>query len=375
MKVLKIIHTLGHGGAENTFRRLGWGLRRAGVEVVAAIPVGSTPGVENWISPALAELDVPVITFDGSGSPWKFLKNLGAVIDQVQPDVVHSHLLDSNFYSALACRRRSIPHVSTEHGDVSLKQTAVSRVKYGAISLCSRYVVCVSNAVREKAAGSMLIKGRLRTIYNGIQFLEKSNSSFRAEFGIPEDAVLIGNVGNLYPVKGQRFLIRALAEICGSYPGVYLALVGRGGEEDSLRQLVRDLGLPSGQVVFTGFRRDVENVMNAFDLYVQPSLSEGHPLAVLEAMSLGVPVIASAVGGVPEITGGERYGALVPPGSADALSSKIRVYLDSRESFVERAALAQGFVRSEFSIEKMVGDYIHCYRDALKGGQKLGHGS
>lgn len=365
MKVLKIIHTSGHGGAENTFRRLAWGLREEGVEVVAAIPVVSDPQGENWIAPALAELEVPYLTFDSAGSPWRLVKNLSELIDRVRPDVVHSHLLDSNFYSALACRRWSVPHVCTEHGDVSLKQSAATCVKYGTISLCSRFVVCVSNAVREKTAERMLIKSRLRTIYNGIQFLEKTRSFFRAEFGIPDDAVLIGNVGNLYPVKGQNFLVRAFAEVHDTCPRAYLALVGRGEEEESLRQLVRDLNLPGGRVVFTGYRKDIENVMNAFDLYVQPSLSEGHPLAVLEAMSLGVPVIATAVGGTPEVTGEEAYGALVAPGSIEELVCKILDYLHHREKFFRKATLARSFVRSEHSIQKMVGNYIHCYREAL----------
>jgi hypothetical protein len=129
MKVLKIIHTLGHGGAENTYRRLAWGLQAKGNEVIAAIPTVSDTRTENWIAPALKELEVPYVTFDKCGSPRQLLRNIVAVIDQVRPDIVHSHLLDSNFYSALTCRWHSVPHICTEHGDVRLKQTAVSRVK------------------------------------------------------------------------------------------------------------------------------------------------------------------------------------------------------------------------------------------------------
>jgi len=372
MKVLKIIHTQGHGGAENTFRWLAWGLKREGVEVIAAIPGVSDPRMENWLAPALAELAVPYVTFDKTGSPGRLLKNITVVINKVRPDIVHSHLLDSNFYSALACWISSVPHICTEHGDVSLKQTAVSKIKYGMISLCSGLVICVSEAVRESAARVCLNKSKLKTIYNGIHFLEKTCSSFRAEFNIPDDAVLIGNVGNLYPVKGQKYLIRTFAAIYSSFPQAFLVLVGRGGEENNLRQLVRDLNIPRDRVLFTGFRNDIENVLNAFDLYVQPSLSEGHPLAVLEAMSLGIPVIASAVGGIPELFERERYGTLVAPGSCDALHAALLAYVRHPPPFHEKGASARDHVKETFSIGQMAGRYIGLYEQILADKRQKG---
>lgn len=369
MKVLKIIHTLGHGGAENTFRWLAWGLRRKGIEVVAAIPRVNDPREENWLASALASLEVPCITFDTAGTPWQLFKSITAVIDQVRPDVVHSHLLDSNFYSSLACRWLCMPHISTEHGDVSMKQTISSRVKYALISLCSRSIVCVSDAVKEENYRVVPLRRKLRTVYNGIHFMESCESTFRRESGIPQGAVLIGNVGNLYPVKGQKYLIRAFAELLrrGS-ADVYLVLVGRGGEQENLRSLVGDLGIPEGRVLFTGFRDDIENILNAMDLYVQPSLSEGHPIAVLEAMSLGIPVIASAVGGVPEVIGQNRFGTLAVPGSWEDIYRAMREFTCDNGCFRERARAAREHTRQTFSIEVMACNYIDVYRQALASG-------
>lgn len=366
MKVLKIIHTLGHGGAENTFRWLAWGLRQKGIEVVAAIPRVNNPQEENWISSALASQEVPYITFDTAGSPWQLFKNITAVIDQVRPDIVHSHLLDSNFYSSIACRRRFIPHISTEHGDVSLAQTISSRIKYALISLCSQSMVCVSDAVKEKASRVIYLRRKLKTVNNGIHFIESCESSFRREFGIPQQSILIGNVGNLYPVKGQKFLIRAFSGFLRSCStDAYLVLVGRGVEHDNLRCLVRDLGIPEGRVLFTGFRNDIQNILNAIDLYVQPSLSEGHPISVLEAMSLGIPVIASAVGGIPEIVDQGRFGTLVVPASWEDLDCAMRNCLHDLEYFRERAREAREYTRQTFSIEMMACNYIDVYRQAL----------
>lgn len=365
MKVLKIIHTLGHGGAENTFRWLAWGLRQQGVEVVAAIPRAGGPNDENWIGPALEELEVPYLTFDSSGSPGRLFRQIDLLVNEVRPDIVHSHLLDSNFYSGLVCRRRSLPHVCTEHGDVSFRQTAVSRIKYGLISCCSRYIICVSDAVKEKAARVIPFRNKLKTVYNGIHFVEKVPSTFRLEFSLPESALLIGNVGNLYPVKGQTHLVRAFSELLKYRPNAYLVLVGRGSEERRLREQVRELNLPGDRVLFTGFRDDVENIMNALDLYIQPSLSEGHPVAVLEAMSLGVPVIASAVGGVPELLGENRYGTLAIAGAWESLHGCMMAYLDDPEGFRDRARASRAFVRENFSVEKMAQNYIDIYRRAI----------
>jgi glycosyltransferase involved in cell wall biosynthesis len=367
MRVLKVIHTRGHGGAENTFRWLAWGLRRQGIEVTAAVPAAGDSRKENWIVPALEELAVPFLTFDKEGSPRQLLGNLSALMGRVRPDVVHSHLLDSNFYCALACSLRGIPHVATEHGDVSFPQRLGSRLKYRVISACSRSIVCVSGAVMEKAASLIPDRHKLRTVHNGIRFLEPKASTLRTEFGLPPDAVVIGNVGNLYPVKGQRFLLAGFGVLQRSRPGLYLVLVGRGGEEATLRQQMRELEIPAGRVIFTGFRSDVENLMNGFDLYVQPSLSEGHPVAVLEAMSLGIPVIATAVGGVPELLGSGRYGTLVGPASEEEIAAAILAFLEDREEITGKAAEAKARVRAEFSVDRMAGNYIECYREAVQG--------
>jgi glycosyltransferase involved in cell wall biosynthesis len=367
MKVLKIIHTIGHGGAENTFRWLAWGLRRQGVEVLAAVPGNAftEQQKEDWLIQALDELEVPRLTFDTGASGWQLYKNIQTLIGHVKPDLVHSHLLDSNFYSAMACRSAFVPHVCTEHGDVLFASSARMAIKYNVISLCSRFVVCVSEAVRKAAGRFVWIGKKLKTIYNGIHFLEPRPSVFRKEFNIPEDSILIGNVGNLYPVKGQRYLIRAFSKLQTVYPNTVLALVGRGCEEGPLRQLSQEVRIPDNRIVFTGFRNDVENIMNAFDLYVQPSLSEGHPVAVLEAMSLEVPVIATAVGGIPEILQQERYGKLVAVESVESLYQSMQAYMMDRAKFITKASAAKQYVRNEFSVERMAMNYIACYEEAL----------
>lgn len=364
MKIMKIIHTQGHGGAENAFRWLAYGLQGEGVEVIAAIPATGADRKKSWIATALDEVAIPYVTFDKTGNPLRLLRSMAGLISRVRPDVVHAHLLDSNFYSALACRPMAIPHVCTEHGDLLFVRGITTKIKYASISVCSQMVVCVSEALRKKAA-RIIPNSKLATVPNGIRFFQSYPSTFRAEFGIPSTVVLIGNVGNLYPVKGQKHLIAAFARLLKSHPESRLVLVGRGGEETSLRKQVQDLEIPEGRIIFTGFRNDIENILNGLNLYVQPSLSEGHPLAVLEAMSLGIPVVASEVGGIPELFERGLYGTLVSPGSSEALHAALLAYVRHPLAFHEKGASARDHVKKTFSIGQMAGRYIGLYEQIL----------
>ncbi len=364
MKILKVIHTSGHGGAENAFRWLSYGLQQEGVDVVAAISGPSAIQEKSWISSALEDVGIPYVTFDKNGSPLRLLRKLSGLIGRVRPDVVHSHLLDSNFYSSLACKPRSIPHVCTEHGDLLFVQGIPAKIKYASIAACTTMVVCVSRAVREEAS-RIIPDHKLETVPNGIRFIKSAPSTFRTEFNISPTEVLIGNVGNLYPVKGQKYLVGAFAGLLRSHPEFRLVLVGRGAEENTIREQVKKLDIPDGKVIFTGFRNDVENILNGLNLYVQPSLSEGHPLAVLEAMSLGLPVIASAVGGIPELFEQELYGTLVAPGCSESLQTALLEYVRHPLGFHEKAALARDHVEHTFSIRQMTGKYIGLYEQVL----------
>lgn len=367
MRVLAIIHTMGHGGAENIFRWLAWGLRREGLDVVAGIPLNNDPvGAENWITPAIEELGIPCETFDRRGSGYDLVRSFVSLIRRVKPDIVHSHLLDANFYSAVACRWLSVPQVSTEHGDIALNPSLAARAKFSLLPLLSDAVVCVSEQVRRRASTMTVFRGRLEMIHNGIALPKDEVSTFRDDFKISPRTVLIGNVGNLYPVKGQRYLIQAFAVLRGFFPDSRLVLVGRGDERTALEGLVRQLGLPEGAVIFAGFRNDVGNILAALDIYVQPSLSEGLPVALLEALAEGLPVIATDVGGVAEVIGRDgTRGLLVPPGSSDELSRALLEIGRSLDSWKTKAPELKRHVAEDFSLEAMSRTYLGLFERVL----------
>jgi len=365
MKVLQVIHTTGHGGAENIFRWLAWQLAKEGIEVVACIPARDPQRREYWIGPALEELEIPSVTFERNGSGLDLYGNFRSLIRKEKPDIVHSHLLDSNFYSSLASWRLDIPHVSTEHGDVALKRNVRSALKFLSISAATDALVCVSRTVADSVRKRTMFPAKIRVVPNGITIRDGDGSAFRRELGIPEDALLVGNVANLYPVKGQEFLVRAFSGLLTSLPEARLVIVGRGGERERLEDLTRALGIPLGRVILTGFRGDVENVMSALDIYVQPSLSEGLPVSLLEAMFTGVPVIATAVGGVPEVLTNVGHGTLVAPGSAEELLHALREVSEGIRGFKEKAGIARESVRAAFSLPAMARGYLDTYRHVL----------
>jgi glycosyltransferase involved in cell wall biosynthesis len=366
IRVLQIIHTLGHGGAENIFRWLSWQLKNEGLDVVGAVPVrGDSTGSENWVANALEEVGIDYMTYDKRGGSLDLLRSMTDVIRRTGPDIVHSHLLDSNFYSSIACRILSVPHVCTEHGDVLINHSPAGRLKFFLLSRNSRAVVCVSNTVRSAACRKGFRRANLEVIHNGIRFPEPERSTFREEFGIPEEALLIGNVANLYPVKGQRVLLFAFEKFLKEFPDSYLVLVGRGSEKENLESLARRLEIPETRFILTGFRGDVGNILYSMDVYVQPSLSEGLPVALLEAMSCGIPVVATDVGGVHEVLNGSHHGVLIPPGSWEFLFEALVKMAGDIDPYRRMAEESRRHVRENFSLPAMARRYIETYERVL----------
>jgi glycosyltransferase involved in cell wall biosynthesis len=168
-------------------------------------------------------------------------------------------------------------------------------------------------------------------------------------------------VGNLYPVKDHGTLLHALSRL----PATRVAIAGRGDEEERLRGLAVNLGL-GDRMHLLGLRDDVETVLAAADVFVQPSLSEGLPLAVLEAMGNGLPVVATRVGGVPEALVDGKTGFLVPPGDPEALAAALKRVLDSADRGACMGSAARERAEAEFSVDRMTDRYRQLY-DELRG--------
>lgn len=184
-------------------------------------------------------------------------------------------------------------------------------------------------------------------------------------FPCPPDAVVIGSVGWLTPVKGHRYLIEAAAGMLPSYPRLHVMIVGSGELQDDLTALGRQLGL-EGRLHLLGHREDVEACLAAMDVFVLPSLNEGMGRALVEAMAAGLPVVATKVGGVPAVVQDRCNGLLVSPGNAAALADALRSLLSRPEWMTQLGDAAQQSIGERYGTQAMVQSIEVLYRESLR---------
>jgi glycosyltransferase involved in cell wall biosynthesis len=180
-----------------------------------------------------------------------------------------------------------------------------------------------------------------------------------------QEARVIGTVARLEPVKNLSALLAAFQRMAASMPDVHLVMIGDGSERAGLEQLVSAAGM-GRRVHFSGARTDARDLLPAFDAYVNCSITEGISLTVLEAMAARVPVVATRVGGTPEIITDSDTGVLVSPGDPDALARGIMRILAAPRRSLEMAARARQRIEARFSFERMAADYLQTY--AAAGG-------
>jgi glycosyltransferase involved in cell wall biosynthesis len=230
------------------------------------------------------------------------------------------------------------------------------------------HVVAVSHDLRrelKERAGA----GTVDVIHNGIDSVPVTPGSrdrIRAELGARSDDVLIGTVAVLSRQKGIAHLLEAAAQVAPRLPAAKFVVVGDGPLRESLAAQAAEAGLV-GRVIFTGYRKDIPLLMDALDIYAQPSLWEGLPLVLLEALRAGKPIVATKVGGNPEVVEHERNGLLVEPGDAAALAGAIvRVATDEQFRAAVPGVNVAKFQR-DFALDSMVAAHVNAYSRLASG--------
>ncbi len=295
---------------------------------------------------------------------------LARLIRRVQPEVLHLHGASVGAIGGLVGRMLRVPAVVyTEHLEHSRHAGWLRRARETTAGL-PHWTVFVSQRGRQEAVeGGPLrnVTHRCSVIPNGIDLSPYAGladtadrAEIRRELDLPSEAVVIGCVGLLWQAKGQEYLIRALRDIRSGERPVVLLLVGSGSDEQALRACAKETGV-SERVRFLGWRSDVPRLLQALDLYVQPSLSEGFGLAVVEAAAAGLPIVASRVGGIPEIITHEYSGLLAPPGSPPALAAAIQELMDDPERGRWLGQNARRTTFERFSAEAMARAYVELY--------------
>lgn len=325
-----------------------------------------------WLREHMEESGVACFDADGrsrSGYPVS-LARLVRFLARERVDILHTHLFEPSAVGLVAGALARTPArvLTRHHSDYHTRIR--KRWHVGVDRLCttlSHKVIAVS---RHTADHLVRIEGappeKVAVVHNGIDFDRVRPSSpdarvnIRRELGI-EGGKLVLVVARLHPEKGYEYLFRALPSLRDQVKASFLvAIAGTGPLEGEYRGLVRSLGI-EGSVRFLGFRRDVPDLMAAADLLVLPSLAEAFGLALAEALYLGLPVVATRAGAIPEIVTDGVDGLLVPPASSEALAGAVASLLDVPGRLASLAGKGRDRVVKEFGFERMIRAYEGIY--------------
>jgi len=319
---------------------------------------------------------------DISFSP-RLTRELAALVKAEKPDIVHTH---GSLSGRIAARMRKIPVVYTKHGQVRTPDRRgiassqagpftrlVNRV---ATRVLADRVIAVSDRVRKELEDSGIQPSMITVIPNGIDLSPYRQKAKRTSKAKAADAdaqgkrsFLIGTVARLSPEKGIDTLLDAAKIVVTSYPSARFVIAGTGPLERELAQKVRDLRLENC-VRMAGFVDNVPGLFSGLDLYVLPSDTEGIPLALLEAMAAGLPVVATRVGGVPEVVVDGVTGFLVPPRQPKALAQAIVRLLVDPDLAKSMGASGRERAESMFDARVTAERTVQVYRDVLASKTK-----
>lgn len=363
MKVFYLITDLDVGGAEKALCRLAGGLPRSLFSPVVACLTGA-----GELGSALSDQDVPVCHVRMKGR--LDIGAVGRVADLLwdhRPDIVHTFLFHANLVGRIAAWLAGTPIV------ISSVRVAEPRPHHLWLDAWTHRLVnvetCVSESVRRYLLSNRVMPERkLVTVANGVDVEEYavSGSTLRQELGIGEGVTVVLAIGRLEKQKGMRHLLAAAADrVLRGRQDFAFVIAGEGPLRDGLERFAARKGIAE-RVRFLGFRKDVPNLIAGCDLLVVPSLWEGMPNVILEAMAGGRPVIATDVEGCRELVAPGRTGVLVPKGRPRALAEAILSFRSDEAKWREMGRAGHQRAVREFTLRRMIDANISIYLDQLR---------
>jgi glycosyltransferase involved in cell wall biosynthesis len=376
MRVLLVIDDLRRAGAQRVIAQEARALHpRHVVFGVAALARQPEP---SFVA-ELSGLGVALEYVTGAGLlDVRRVSAVARVIDRFQPDLVHTHLSYANILGTLASKQAHRPVVASLHNVDTNQQRWATPKRLLEGSVLSRWaarIVVVSEAGGPPTPPRFGVPlDRTVVLPNAVDRATADlpgtydRARERSELGLSRDERLLCTVGRLERSKGHRFLLQALAELRSRERGlrVRLVLIGAGPEESALRRLAESLDL-TDRVALLGVRDDVAEIVAASDLFVLPSLNEGLSQAVLEAMTLGTPIVATDVGGTSDVVESGRTGWCVPPAQPVALADAIQEALGNPGTATAYADAARALVAQKFNLRLHVARLQALYAGVASG--------
>lgn len=366
---MHLIYRFQEGGAERVVWNIAAGLRGSTIEssICSTVPASSLK--------ALLDRDIPLFELRRRpGNDPSFVWQLYRLLRRQRPHILQTHSWGTLCEGLIAGRMARVPIIiHLEHGTLQTKNYQ-RRVQRWAWPRADR-LLAVCSQLGDRMANTVAVPRRsIQTIRNGVnvqRFQGQHRDEARTRLGLPADALIVGTVGRLADVKDHATLLDALQLLTTDRIPVLGVIAGDGPLKSSLASSIVARGLQD-RVRLLGYRADVETVLAALDIFVLSSQSEGLPMAILEAMASGLPVVSTRVGGVEEVLEEGRTGLLVEPRSPDALAKAIAHLAGDRQRRERMGSAGRERARREFSLEAMVADYERLYWEVARERRILG---
>lgn len=285
--------------------------------------------------------------------------------------IVRTHRYRANLYGRLAAFFSGVPvKIISIHDnyrkDLRLERRIVNKI----LSRVTDRIVAVSESIKKDILKyDKIAPFKVVVIHNGVDITkfnpEGKFHDIRKEFTISDNEIIIGFVGRLVPAKGLQYLIDAFSLLNRELKNIKLLIVGEGSLLDSLRESVQKNNI-NEKVIFTGKRHDIPDILSAIDLFIMPSIAEGLPNSLLEAMAMGKPIVATEIGGTPELIKNGFNGLLVPPRDPGALATAIKGLIYNGQLAAKIGFAARNFVLNNYNISEIVQKWQSLYLSILK---------
>ena len=361
MNVLQLISSSsGYYGAERVVVTLSAALEKMGVNIVVGAFQNTAKTVHLEVLDQAESQGLRTERISCSGRlDWQAVLSIRGIIERHKIDVIHCHGIKPNLYALLAARHDNIPVISTCHLWTfgSKKDWLVSALERCILHAVDRVVVVSDHIIPQLRKFGV----RADVIYNGIDLepFYKPDCDFKKKMnwcGRP----VIGAIARLDPQKGLQYLLRAAPEVLRDIPNALFVIVGDGPEREALEVEAKYLGVQDS-ICFLGVREDIPELLSSMDVLAMPSLDEGLPMALLEAMASGRAVVASRVGGIPRVIQDRVNGILLSPGDVNGLATALRNVLNHGEFRTTLGQKARETVESRFSAASMAKQYLAVY--------------
>lgn len=374
MRLMHVVDSLEFGGLERVVTDLAIAQKRRGHQVTV-FSLQTTQG----LLPELQDAGVEVVVgHKKRTADLGMLSKMRGLMKGRGMDIVHAHNFVPNYHAAAAMTllgRRPVQVCTCHDMGTRLSNERLRKLFMWSLKHTAGVAMVGQQVYDRYVKDGMVPAAQAMTVLNGVPvdrfaWTPERRAAARAKLGIAEDELLIGAVGRAVALKNQRLLIELLPAIAAQQPKVRLAIIGGGPLEAELRELVSAQGLTE-RVSILGQRTDVADLTPGFDIFAMPSLTEGLSIALLEACATRLAIVATAVGGNPEIIKEGQTGLLVPPADGPALQAALLDLLGDASRRQQMAQAACDWVRANASLESLCDTYDRFYEQALRSAGRI----